>query len=250
MTTQSIFVTGTDTNIGKTTMTAALVLALTQQGQTVGILKPLETGVNVDALERSDTERLRHLLSPAPPFEEVCLYAFPQPLAPLAAARETNTTIQLSHIRSHIQRIAQHYAFLLIEGAGGLFTPLTPQDTVRDLIASVKIPCLIVGHTEIGSVNHCLLTMESLQRANIAVCGVLLNEFSPPNHNSFARKQRDSSVQLIQEWSRVPVFGPIGYCQKIETNWRDGINQLAENSEIERLATHLIQSGRNSQSSP
>lgn len=250
MTTQSIFVTGTDTNVGKTTITAALVLALRQQGKAVGIFKPLETGVNVDALEHSDTERLRHLLSPPPPFEEVCLYAFPQPLAPLAAARETRTNIQLSRICSHIERLSQYYAFLLIEGAGGLLTPVTPQDTVRDLIALLKMPCLIVGHTDIGSVNHCLLTMETLRHASIPICGVLLNESRAPNQNPFGRIQRDSSVQLIREWAGVPVFGPIGFIQTVETHWREGIKQLSENSEIQRLATHLTQGGRDSRLLP
>ena len=250
MTTHSIFITGTDTGVGKTTMTAALVLALQQQGQAVGILKPLETGVNLDDLEHSDTERLRHLLSPSPPFEEVCLYAFPQPLAPLAAARETNATIQLSRICSHIERLSKHDAFLLIEGAGGLFTPVTPQDTVRDLIALLKIPCLIVGQTEIGSVNHCLLTMEALRHASVPVSGVLLNESRVPNQNPFARKQRDSSVQLIREWSKVPVFGPIRFIQTVERYWREGIKQLSEDSEIQRLATHLTQSERDSRPSP
>ena len=105
MTSRSLFITGTDTNVGKTTITAALILALQQQSQSVGVFKPLETGVAVGHKEHSDTERLRHLLSPPPSFDSVCLYAFPQPLAPLAAARQTGTTIDLSRIRSHMHEL-------------------------------------------------------------------------------------------------------------------------------------------------
>ncbi len=135
----SMFITGTDTGVGKTTITAALILALQQQGTSVGVLKPIETGVDAEHREQSDTERLRRLLSPTPSFDSVCLYAFPQPLAPLAAARETGRTIDLSRIRSHIHKLAQQYSFLLIEGAGGIFTPITPSHTMRDLVASLDI---------------------------------------------------------------------------------------------------------------
>jgi len=242
MITQSIFVTGTDTGVGKTTMTAALILALQQQGHAVGILKPFETGVNVEHLEDSDTERLRHLLSPPPAFDEVCMYALPPPLAPLAAARQLGKTIDFSRIHSQIDRLTQ-YAFLLIEGAGGLFTPITPRHTMRDLIALLKVPCLIVGHTEIGGVNHCLLTIEALQHAGIPVSGVLLNESCSRSPNPLVHQQQESTVKLIREWSLAPVFGPIGFTQTVETHWREGVKKLSEDSEIQRLATHLTENG-------
>ncbi len=239
MTNQSIFITGTDTNVGKTTVTAALILALQQQGQSVGVLKPLETDVDVERHELSDTERLRHLLSPPPSFDSVCLYAFPQPLSPLAAARQTGTTIDLSRIRSHIHELTQRYSFLLIEGAGGIFTPLTPQHTIRDLVTLLNVPCLIVGNTSLGGVNHCLLTMEVLQQAGIRLCGIVLNESGSNNQTARIRQQQESTVELIREWSSVPVFGPIGFTQMVETNWQEGVKRLAEYSEIQRLATHI-----------
>ena len=240
---QSIFVTGTDTGVGKTTMTAALILTLQQKGHQVGVLKPFETGVNAEHLERSDTERLRHLLSPPLPFDEVCMYPFPQPLAPLAAARALGTTINLSKIHSRIKALSPQYSFLLIEGAGGLFTPVAPKHTIRDFIALLKIPCLIVGHTDLGGVNHCLLTFEALRHAGIPVSGILLNESHSQSTDSFVHKQRESSVELIREWSLAPVFGPIGFTRTIEISWREGVNILSADSEIQRLATHLTESG-------
>lgn len=244
---QSIFITGTDTGVGKTTITAALTLALQQQGYSVGLLKPIETGVNVTHLEHSDTERLRHLLSPPPPFDAMCMYPFPHPLAPLAAARASGTIIDLSRIHSRIKALSQQYSFLLVEGAGGLFTPITPKHTIRDLIAILSIPCLIVGHTDLGGVNHCLLTIEALRHIGIPVIGVALNEARPQSANARAHQQRESTVELIREWTSVPVFGPIGYTQAVETSWREGINTLLENSEIHRLVTHLIETEIDSQ---
>ena len=243
MTNQSFFITGTDTNVGKTTITAALILALQQQGNSVGVLKPVETGVDIENREHSDTDRLRRLLSPPLSFDSVCLYAFPQPLSPLAAARQTGTTIDLSRIRSHIHELTQRYSFLLIEGAGGIFTPLTPQHTIRDLVTLLKVPCLIVGRTNLGGVNHCLLTMEVLQQAGIRLCGIVLNESGSKNQTAITRQQQESTVELIREWSSVPVFGPIEFTQMVETNWQEGVNQLAGHSEIQRLATHLSETG-------
>jgi len=98
MTNQSFFITGTDTNVGKTTITAALILALQQQGNSVGVLKPVETGVDIENREHSDTDRLRRLLSPPLSFDSVCLYAFPQPLSPLAAAHQTGNLQQRDQV--------------------------------------------------------------------------------------------------------------------------------------------------------
>jgi len=237
----SIFTTGTDTSVGKTTITAALILALQQQDTSVGAFKPLETGIDSEHREHSDTERLRRLLSPTPSFDSVCLYSFPQPLAPLAAARELELTIDLSRIRSHMLKLAQQYSFLLIEGAGGIFTPITPKHTMRDLVAFLNIPCLIVGRTNLGGINHCLLTLEALQHAGITVCGIVLNEPNFPHTTVTIQQQQESAVELIRELSPVLVFGPIEYTPGVETNWQEGVHLLAEHSEIRRLATHIIE---------
>ena len=239
---RTLFITGTDTTIGKTTITAALLLALQQRGKSVGVLKPVETGVDVEHREHSDTDRLRRLLSPPPSFDSVCLYAFPQHLAPLAAARKTGKTIDLSRIRSHMHELTQQYSFLLIEGAGGIFTPISTRHTMRDFVAFLNIPCLIVGQTGIGGVNHCLLTIEALLQAGITVCGIALNE-PTQNTTAITRQQQESTVELIREWSSVPVFGPIEFTQMVETNWQEGVNQFAGHSEIQRLATHLSETG-------
>ncbi len=216
-----------------------MLLALQQQGKSVGVLKPLETGIDAEHSEHSDTERLRRLLSPTPSFDSVCLYSFPQPLAPLAAARETGLTIDLSRIRSHMHKLAQQYSVLLIEGAGGIFTPITPQHTMRDLITFLNIPCLIVGRTSLGGINHCLLTLEALQQVGITVHGIVLNERSFRSTTAITQQQYESTVELIREWSSVPVFGPIGFTQAVETNWLEGIHLVAEHAEIQRLATYL-----------
>jgi dethiobiotin synthetase len=236
----AIFMTATDTGVGKTTITAALTLALQQRGQRVGVMKPVETGMDPRRQEHSDTERLRSLLSPPPLFASICLYAFPEPLAPLACAREAGTTIEVSRIVSCFHDMTRHYSLLFVEGAGGVLTPITPMHTMRDLMVTLNIPALVVGRTSLGSVNHLLLTLEALQSAGIKTCGVALNEPASQTCTSRARQQQASTVELIRELAMVPVFGPVGFQENLQTHWRQGVETLANHPEIQRLAEHLI----------
>ena len=237
----AIFMTATDTGVGKTTLTAALVLALQKKGHRVGVMKPVETGVDPQQPETSDAGRLQSLLSPPPPFASICLYAFPQPLAPLACARESGTTIDVAHIAAacHINR--QQHSVFFVEGAGGVLTPLSPTHTIRDLIVTLNLPAMVVGRTSLGSVNHLLLTLEALQYAGIKPCGIVLNDPTPINQTERLHQQRTSTVALIQEWSTVPVFGPLEFQETVQTHWRTGVETLANHPEIHRLARHLIE---------
>lgn len=237
----AIFMTATDTGVGKTTITAALTLALQQRGQRVGVMKPVETGRDTQRQEHSDTDRLRSLLSPPPPFGSICLYAFSQPLAPLACARETGTTIDVSRIVSCFHDMTRHYSMSFVEGAGGVFTPITPTHTMRDLMVALNIPALVVGCTSLGSVNHLLLTLEALQGAGIKACGIVLNEPGSHIHISSAHQQHISTIELIRELSTVPVFGPVGFQETLQTHWRKGVETLANHPEIQRLTSHLIE---------
>lgn len=242
--TSALFVTATDTGVGKTTVTAALTLALQKEGQKVGIMKPVETGIDPHQPEHSDADRLRNLLSPPPPFGSICLYPYHQPLAPLACAREAGTTIDISGIVSSFQNLTQQYSLILVEGAGGVFTPLTSTHTMRDLIMALNLPAIVVGRTSLGSVNHLLLTLEALQYAGIKTCGIVLNDPVTSTCPDSTPQQRASTIELIREWSTVPVFGPLGFQESVRTQWRKGVDLLANHSEIQRLANHLIENRR------
>lgn len=237
----AIFMTATDTEVGKTTITAALVLALQKKGHRVGVMKPVETGINPQKLETSDAGRLQSLLSPPPPLASICLYAFRQPLAPLACARATGTSIDLGRIATAFQIVRQQHSVFFVEGAGGVFTPLSPTHTIRDLIVALSIPAIVVGRTSLGSVNHLLLSLEALHGAGIKPCGIVLNDPLPTTQTESLIQQRTSTIALIQEWSTVPVFGPLEFQKTIQTDWRTGVEKLANHPEIQRLARHLIE---------
>ncbi|HNP29365.1 MAG TPA: dethiobiotin synthase [Nitrospirales bacterium] len=236
----AIFMTATDTGVGKTTITAALVLALKNKEHQVGAMKPVETGIDPQLPEASDAGRLQSLLSPPPPFALMCLYAFPQPLAPLACAREAGTNIDVARIVTVFHAVRQQHTMLFVEGAGGVFTPLSPTQTIRDLIVALNLPALVVARTTLGSVNHALLTLEALRCVGIKPCGIILNEPMPTTQTNNSLQQRNSTIALIQEWSAVPVFGPLEFQETVRTHWRTGVENLAKHPEIQRLTRHLM----------
>lgn len=235
-----IFITATDTGVGKTTVTAALILALQKREHRVGVMKPVETGIDPQQPDSSDTSRLRSLLSFPPPFPAICLYPFSQPLAPMACAQETGTTIDAARIATALDVARRQNSVFFVEGAGGVFTPLTPRQSIRDLIVMLSLPVLVVGRTSLGSVNHLLLTLEALSTAGIKPCGIVLNDPIPTSQNPPFIQQRTSTIALIQECSKVPVFGPLEFQSSMETHWRTGVENLANHHEIQRLADHLM----------
>ena len=230
-----LFITGTDTGVGKTVLTAAICCALQRQGKQVGVFKPVETGVNPQQKERSDGGRLGQLVSSTALRDPIDLYCYPLPLAPLACARQTGLAIDPEKILQRLNNISQKRDITLIEGAGGLLTPLTPSFAILDLILLLQVPCLVVGQTDLGAVNHTLLTLRTLQQTGIPVPAVVMNEPSSAKNLPMAALQRTSSLELIQEFAKVPVIGPLGYEETIESDWQKGIRQLANHAEIQRL---------------
>ena len=238
---QSLFITGTNTGVGKTTVTGALLLALQQRGHSVAVIKPIETGFDPNKKDQSDTGLLRSLVSTVPSWEEICLYPYETPLAPLACARHSGISIDFTRILDHWRRVSDEVSFVLIEGAGGLLAPLTPTQTTKDLIAELQVPCLVVGQTSLGAVNHSLLTIESLHKSGLSTRGIILNETTDPGESIGTWQQRTSTIELIREFAPVPVFGPVGYEKHIHQNWREGVGTLAGHPEMQRLVTTLCQ---------
>jgi dethiobiotin synthetase len=156
-----IFITGTDTGVGKTLLTGLLLHHLRQSGCHALAMKPFASG------SRADTAFLcavqDHELTP----EEITPFYSAKPIAPLAAARKHRQTIRLPEVLPPIQRIANRCQCLLIEGIGGLYVPLGQWFTVRDLIARLACEVIVVGRNRLGTINHTLLIAAALQHVEI-----------------------------------------------------------------------------------
>jgi dethiobiotin synthetase len=152
-----IFITGTDTGVGKTVLTCLLLDHLRRTGCHALAMKPFCTG------GRSDTELLYSLQDGELTAEAITPFCFSEPLAPLIAARKERRSVTLQAVLQPIKRLAGRCDCLLVEGIGGLLVPLGPGFTVRDLIARLRCQVIVVSRNQLGTINHTLLTIEALK---------------------------------------------------------------------------------------
>lgn len=231
-----IFIAGTDTNVGKTVVTAALGLALQQTGAKVGVMKPVETGSAPDKTN-SDVYRLRNVFASCKNVDVRNVYSLPQPVAPLEAARTAQQGIDVDAILNACRTFAVRHDYMLVEGAGGILVPLTETHDVCDLIRLLGLPCLIVGRTCLGSINHTRLTLRGLREAGIPVFGILLNHM-----DTAPEEQQASTVKLIRELSDAPVLGPLPFQPHMDSQWEGSIRTLANHSTIREVARMVQES--------
>ena len=149
---RAIFVTGTDTGVGKTVVTAALALLLRERGVNVGVMKPVTSGCveRGDSLVSEDAELLAW--AAGVPLDNDCApYCLRTPIAPSVAAARENVRIDFSRIGDAFERLKAHHDFVLVEGAGGLMVPLSGGLMVADLVLALKLPLLVVARPNLGT---------------------------------------------------------------------------------------------------
>jgi len=233
---KGIFITGIDTNVGKTILTATLGVALQKQGFRLGVMKPVETGIRQSTSElEADGLRLQRILSTDDPSDIVTSYQFADPLAPLAASRRVQQPIDFDRIKNRYQELSRTFDLLLVEGAGGVMVPLTEQHMVRDLISFLGLPCVVVCRPTLGGINHTLLTLEALRDRKIQVLAIALNHTTSPPTSDIEQLQLESTSQLIRELSRTPVVGPLPFEPLLATDWNQGVTNLVDDPAITQL---------------
>jgi dethiobiotin synthetase len=171
-------ITGTDTSVGKTTVTAGLAAALTTRSIRVGVLKPVETGCTGAGGRRlvaADARRLAFFARCQADEDTICPYRFREPLAPQVAAERAGQTIALERIVSACERLAADNDVVFIEGAGGLLVPLHQRATFAELCTYLGAALLVVVGNRLGAINHALLTVRYAQMSGLPVVGYFLN---------------------------------------------------------------------------
>jgi dethiobiotin synthetase len=240
---RGIFITATDTGVGKTLVTAALVAHLTQRGIDVGVMKPIETGVSRSAKAQSDGARLRSAAGSHDPMAEVSPYVFRLPVAPLSAALADGTTVRIATVVRAFHALRKKHALMIVEGVGGVHVPITSSLDVSDLIYQMKLSAVVVGRSGLGGVNHALLTLNALRHRNIPIVALVLNQLRPLGTKT-ARVQEQSTVNLLRRLAGIPVVGPLPYSPSVNRNWNGGLIRLAETAPITNLARLVMASGR------
>lgn len=236
-----IFITGTDTGVGKTLVAAALAVALKKAGYRVGVMKPIETGVSPSKTTQSDAVRLRSVIDSEEQLSAVCPYRFTLPLAPLAAAQAERHTINLGTIRKVYRLLAERNDCTVVEGIGGVSVPITPDADVMDLIAQLKLPTVVIGRSGLGGVNHARLTIDALRREKIPVVALVLNQ-TQPARSKLTRIQEQTTVELLRKQAGVPVLGPLPYQSGFSRHFRQSTVRLASSVAIKTLVTLVMTS--------
>lgn len=173
-----LFVTGTDTGVGKTIVTAALARALRLRGVNVGVMKPVTSGCSERNGELiSDDAELLSWAAGIECDEDVAPYRLREPIAPVEAAQIDGVRVDFDRIVSGYRRLAERHEFMLVEGAGGLMVPLNGGLLVADLVHRLDLPLLVVARPGLGTINHSVLTCFAATQMAIEVKGVIVNRF-------------------------------------------------------------------------
>lgn len=172
MSAKGLFVTGTDTEVGKTVVAAGIARALKRRGIDVGVMKPVASGGEPN----EDAAMLAEASGSGDPMEEINPICLPEPLAPTVAARRCGRSIDLRKVWDAFRSLSDRRKFMVVEGVGGLLVPLAEGITVADLAKGMDLPVLIVGRTGLGTINHTLLTVVAARGCFLRIAGIVLNQ--------------------------------------------------------------------------
>ena len=208
MTMPGVFITGTDTSVGKTVVAAAILAALRARGADALPMKPVQTGC---AGPSSD---LAHCLQAADlqiaPADEalLCPYVFPAACSPHLAARQAGVTISIRRILDCAAELQKRGHTVVAEGAGGVLVPLNDNETMLDLMLQLAFPVVVVARPELGTLNHTLLTLRALREARLNVEALFLSERTPRSWGAI----EEDNLQTLRRLCAAPVIARFPHC--------------------------------------
>jgi dethiobiotin synthetase len=175
------FVTGTDTDCGKTLVAAAMVDRLRHAGQRVAVMKPVASGCEMtpDGLRNADAETLIAAAGMDQPYKLINPYAFAPPIAPHIAAARAGVTVDMAHIVTAADLLMHERDLLVVEGAGGWRVPLGDGQAISDLARALQMPVILVVGIRLGCINHALLTVEAIEQDGCQLDGWVANVIAP-----------------------------------------------------------------------
>jgi dethiobiotin synthetase len=178
---RGIFVTGTDTGVGKTLVSVSLVRALVQHGLRVSVMKPIASGSvqELDGLRNADAVALAEASNVKAAYELINPYCFLPPISPHIAANEAGIPVNSAIIRHNFETLAAQADFVVVEGAGGWYAPISDSQTMADLPAVLNIPVLLVVGLRLGCLNHALLTRRAIAVDGAIFAGWVANAIDP-----------------------------------------------------------------------
>ncbi len=201
----NLFITGTDTGVGKTHVTTALFRELRRQGAAAAAFKPIACGPG----GRADARQFARLMDNEIPLDIVNPVYLRHPLAPSVAARLEHRRIDMDRIHAVFRLLTSIFCPVLVEGAGGLLVPISGNYFVADLIRELKLPVIIVSRLSLGTINHTLLTVRQAQAAGLNIAGIILNDTL--GRRGLAER---TNIAVVPELCGVPLLGVVPHARQ------------------------------------
>ncbi len=198
------FVTGTDTGVGKTLISCALLHAYTLQGKRVVGMKPLAAGCDEDGVN-ADIKQLRAASNILATLGQINPYSFLQPIAPHIAARNAGVRIELARILNSYRELTSQAEVVIVEGAGGFCVPLNDQQTSADLVKELNVPVILVVGLRLGCLNHALLTVRAIADYQLECAGWVANVLDAD------MEALPENIEALRERIAAPLLGVVPY---------------------------------------
>lgn len=229
-----LFITGTDTGVGKTFIAAGIVRALAAEGQSVAVVKPVATGAARlgDDLHSDDAEALIAATGRGVPPQRVAPLVFERPLAPPVAARREGRRLSLAQVSFATLDALDWWAgqgagIAVVEGVGGLLCPLAEDATVADLAVRLDFPVVIVARRRLGTLNQAMLTVDAARWRGLRIAGIVLNAAEPLGDDDLS--DSTNAVELLRRLEGVPILAEVPHQAGGSTllfehkclNWKD-----------------------------
>ena len=259
---KGLFVTGTDTDIGKTALSALLLAELRRRGTNAAPMKPAQTGCKPEdlrpealgsgsSLSKSPRPKAQSL-SPVPDldyslsmasmnvseetYKNMSPYTFEPACSPHLAAERAGTEIDIAEIVIAARTLAKSYEFIIAEGAGGILVPLNRRELMLDLMQALRFPIVIAARPGLGTINHTLLSIRALRSDGLDIAGVVFVATDPAEPGFI----EEDNAATIEQFGKVPVLGTIPYCTQLQNatpNYND--LPLPIVAEVEKIVNQL-----------
>ncbi len=207
------FVTGTDTEVGKTVASCALLQAATHAGYRTAGYKPVASGSEMTGQGIRNTDALALQLNSSVPlsYEQVNPYAFLEPTSPHIVSAQEQRPIEFSQISAGFEALTSQADWLQVEGAGGWFTPLSSSKTFADWVIQEHLPVILVVGVKLGCINHAMLTALAVQSAGLRLAGWIANDVQPTG------KRHPEYIATLRDVLKAPMLGEIPFCPNIDS---------------------------------
>ena len=205
---KGLFITGTDTGVGKTLVSMGLITLFKEKGMRVGVMKPVESGCRRDnrGLIPEDAILLKNAAESKDDLDIINPYALEAPLAPALAAEMEGFEIKLEVIQKAFEILTSRHDMVIVEGAGGFLVPIFGDFFMADLAKELNLPLLLVTEAKLGIINHTLLTLAHAREREIPVLGIVMN------HTSDQQSLPESlNPDALKRWAKAPFLGSIPF---------------------------------------